>query len=147
MFTLGGTRDFQPFLLVALCSELRLPVPRTSQGHFIPLTDDAHTTPFLFENLGNNTPSTGLASTLETTPELSMRSIKIVRTRQFILDRLTSFVRILPPKPMHVCLNIVKESWARVDAAQQLKRTANVHLRDVYWMDVMMDNKWETCMA
>ncbi|KAF2653717.1 hypothetical protein K491DRAFT_502855 [Lophiostoma macrostomum CBS 122681] len=144
----SGTRDFQPFLLVALCSELRLPVPKASQSHFLPLIhDEAHTTVFVSENLEDNSPRANLGPTPETVPDFTMRSIKIVRTRQFILDRLTSFVRILPPKPMQVCLNIVKESWSRIDDAQQPKSIPNTHPREVYWMDVMMDNKWETCMA
>jgi hypothetical protein len=147
----SGTRDFQPFLLVALCSELRLP-NSTPQQSFTTTTNSR-------ESLSPSSPSSSTVSSESflarninliapsEEPELSMRSIDIVRTRQFIIDRLHSFVRVLPPKPMKVCIQIVEESWARIDDMQKLKPSVKARQQDVYWMDVMMDNGWETCMA
>lgn len=68
---------------------------------------------------------------------LSSHAIEVSRTRKFILGRLGSFLHVLPPKPIHVCLQLVKEVWNRMDAGEA----------NVYWMDVMIDNGWETTMG
>lgn len=68
---------------------------------------------------------------------LSSHAIEVSRTRKFILGRLGSFLHVLPPKPIHVCLQLVKEVWNRMDAGEP----------NVYWMDVMIDNGWETTMG
>jgi hypothetical protein len=94
----SGTRDFQPFLLVACSSELVCPDPGENGG-------------------GLNSPSS-----------FSEVSAK----RKFVLDRLASFLRILPPKPIRVCLGLVKETWRRMDDGE----------KSVYWMDVMIANGW-----
>ncbi|KAF2115005.1 hypothetical protein BDV96DRAFT_90985 [Lophiotrema nucula] len=150
----SGTRDFQPFLLVALCSELRMPKPVSkSEAYFaspttatisnlsIPDLDDEVDPPF--DCYSDQPPDIFGPPTLSGNPELSLHSIDIIRTRQFVLDRLASFCRVLPPKPIRVCLDIVTASWARMDECLTLKTAQE----DVYWMDVMMDNGWETCLA
>ncbi|PWY86118.1 Zn(II)2Cys6 transcription factor [Aspergillus heteromorphus CBS 117.55] len=102
------TRCLQPFLLVASSSELRLP-------RLAPLE--------------TNLDSTG--------PSISSYAIDVSRTRRFILGRLTSYLHVLPPKPISVCLRLVREVWRHIDAGEQ----------GVYWIDVMVENGWETTMG
>ncbi|KAL4979733.1 fungal-specific transcription factor domain-containing protein [Aspergillus desertorum] len=104
------TRCLQPLLLVASSSELRLPP----------------------------TPSDPLAlSANGKGPCISSHALEVSRTRRFILGRLTSLQYVLPPKPIAVCLELVKEVWRRMDGGD----------RDVYWMDVMIEKGWETTMG
>ncbi|RAH51320.1 uncharacterized protein BO95DRAFT_377787 [Aspergillus brunneoviolaceus CBS 621.78] len=102
------TRCLQPFLLVASSSEIRLP-----------------RLPPLETNLDSNGPN------------ISAHAIDVSQTRRFILGRLTSFMHVLPPKPIGVCLELVREVWRRMDAGEP----------EVYWMDVMMEKGWETTMG
>jgi hypothetical protein len=102
------TRCLQPFLLVASSSELRLPRVTPSE---IPVDVDG--------------------------PHLSSHAIEVSRTRRFVLGRLTSFMHVLPPKPISVCLQLVQEVWRRMDAGDI----------NVYWMDVMIEKGWETTMG
>lgn len=106
------TRCLQPFLLVASSSELRSP----SMGPELAALD-----------------SGGADYSLN----LSAHAIEVSRTRKFILGRLNSFLHVLPPKPIHICVELVQEVWRRMDAGEP----------DVYWMDVMIDNGWETTMG
>ncbi|OKL64689.1 hypothetical protein UA08_00156 [Talaromyces atroroseus] len=106
------TRCLQPFLLVASSSELRLPPMKAE----LPALD-----------------SSGDDYSLN----LSAHAIEVSRTRKFILGRLSSFLHVLPPKPIHICVELVKEVWRRMDAGEP----------DVYWMDVMIDHGWETTMG
>lgn len=103
------TRCLQPFLLVACSSELRLPPPCPP------------------DESGNG----------DLNLNLSSHAIEVSRTRRFILGRLSSFLHVLPPKPIRVCLQLVQEVWSRMDAGEQ----------NVYWMDVMIENGWETTMG
>ncbi|KAJ5311460.1 Aflatoxin biosynthesis regulatory protein [Penicillium atrosanguineum] len=105
------TRCLQPFLLVASCSELRLPPHSHSED-------------------GSTNDSTEA-------PTVSMEAIEVSQTRRFILGRLTSFLHVLPPKPINVCLKLVKEVWRRMDRGET----------DAYWIDVMIEKKWETTMG
>jgi hypothetical protein len=120
------TRCLQPFLLVASCSELRLPKP-SSTDPFPAGNGNApqHETGGSGEDVGTETPS------------ISMEAIEVSRTRRFILGRLTSFLHVLPPKPINVCVRLVKEVWRRMDAGQG----------DTYWIDVMIEKGWETTMG
>ncbi|KAE8134260.1 Zn(II)2Cys6 transcription factor [Aspergillus pseudotamarii] len=70
-------------------------------------------------------------------PNISSHAIEVSRTRQFVLGRLTSFLHVLPPKPVDVCLQLVREVWKRIDAGES----------NAYWMDVMMEKGWETTMG
>lgn len=103
------TRCLQPFLLVALCSELRLPPQHNSNDAVTPLEE------------------------INIVPE----AIEVSRTRRFLLGRLSSLQHVLPPKPIDVCLKLVREVWARMDSG----------LQGVYWVDVMIEKSWETTMG
>ncbi|KAJ6000219.1 Aflatoxin biosynthesis regulatory protein [Penicillium waksmanii] len=144
------TRCLQPFLLVAASSELRLPrstshLPQTShdtpqsrtrtrsqhQPQHQPQHQNHHQTPDDLENDHTND------SEDTEQPSISMEAIEISRTRRFILGRLTSFLHVLPPKPINVCLRLVREVWKRMDAGET----------DAYWIDVMIEKGWETTMG
>ncbi|EFX06200.1 c6 zinc finger domain containing protein [Grosmannia clavigera kw1407] len=126
----SGTRVFQPFLLVALSSELR------NAG-------------------GENGGHSGRASLLG----LNKEAVEVARARSFIHSRLQLFLHLLPPKPMTMCVNIVQETWAQMDRQATLRslavagqgvgrcRAAAESEADVYWMDVMIENGWETVMG
>ncbi|KAJ5579957.1 Aflatoxin biosynthesis regulatory protein [Penicillium hispanicum] len=124
------TRCLQPFLLVASCSELRLPPTFNSPNHHQPNNEhnNAHR---------NTEPAASAPESGTDTPSVSMEAIEVSRTRRFILGRLTSFLHVLPPKPINVCLKLVKEVWKRMDAGQP----------DTYWIDVMIEKGWETTMG
>jgi hypothetical protein len=117
------TRCLQPFLLVASCSELRLPKPSADT---FPAGNAQQ------DEAGGNGDGTGTE-----TPSISMEAIEVSRTRRFILGRLTSFLHVLPPKPINVCVRLVKEVWRRMDAGHA----------DTYWIDVMIEKGWETTMG
>lgn len=119
------TRCLQPLLLVASCSELRLPR----------LPADQPNTPF--EDTQNDNPANGQSEDGIETPNISMEAIEVSQTRKFILGRLTSFLHVLPPKPIDVCVKLVKEVWRRMDAGEA----------NTYWIDVMIDKGWETTMG
>ena len=109
----SSTKDFQPFLLVTFASELACET-LTEQDDMI--TEVALTT--------NDT-------------TITRPFAEVAHMRKFVLDRLTAFLGIIPPKPIRVCLDIVKETWRRIDEGQQ----------NVYWLDVMIENGWETILA
>ncbi|KAJ5580817.1 transcriptional regulator family: Fungal Specific TF [Penicillium hetheringtonii] len=112
------TRCLQPFLLVASSSELRLPTPQSSNSH-----RSHRSRPRRWRG--------------DEPPPISMEAIEVSRTRRFILGRLTSFLHVLPPKPINVCLRLVREVWKRMDAGDL----------DTYWIDVMIEKGWETTMG
>ncbi|KAJ5994143.1 Aflatoxin biosynthesis regulatory protein [Penicillium sp. IBT 35674x] len=119
------TRCLQPLLLVASCSELRLPRLPTEQSN-------TH-----FENNSDGNPANNQSQAGIETPNISMEAIEVSQTRKFILGRLTSFLHVLPPKPIDVCVKLVKEVWRRIDAGEA----------NTYWIDVMIDKGWETTMG
>ncbi|KAK9847131.1 hypothetical protein MYU51_020459 [Penicillium brevicompactum] len=122
------TRCLQPFLLVASCSELRLPP--------LPSNIDSRGNP---SNGPTDEYTEGEDSTSNTNPmpSISMAAIEVSRTRKFILGRLTSYLHVLPPKPINVCLKLVNEVWRRLDAGED----------NCYWVDVMIEKGWETTMG
>ncbi|KAG9767957.1 hypothetical protein KCU88_g7355, partial [Aureobasidium melanogenum] len=166
----SGTKDFQPFLLVSLCSELRVepdssrpPQPPLGQGgdegeeegegeeHLSDLAQQQRryrqTQPFV--------------TTIQTP---CPKSLPAIHARGLILSRLSSYLHILPPRPIQVCIDIVRTTWAQMDDAAirsfNLSRPtegdggartgvhgANPETVEVYWMDVMLDHGWETTMA
>ena len=89
------TRCLQPLLLVASCSELRLP-PSSSTPSHAPLNNPA-----------------------PDSVDVSSHAIEISQSRKFILGRLTSLLHCLPPKPIEVCLRIVNEVWRRMDRGEE----------------------------
>ncbi|KAJ6088617.1 Aflatoxin biosynthesis regulatory protein [Penicillium sp. IBT 16267x] len=119
------TRCLQPLLLVASCSELRLPRLPTEQPN----------TPFQNNQDGN--PAYKQSGPGIETPNISMEAIEVSQTRKFILGRLTSLRHVLPPKPIDVCVKLVKEVWRRMDAGEA----------NTYWIDVMIEKGWETTMG
>lgn len=122
----SGTRDFQPFILVSLSSELRMsPPPVDGPG----------------------------ARIADQMVGFTSQAIEVSRMRHFIKSRLNSFLHTLPPRPIHVCLDIVNETWRVMDErAREVSATGNKNgtfesCEDIYWMDVMIQNGWETTMA
>lgn len=103
----SGTRGFQPFLLVLCSSELIC-----ESGEHVQSSEISEE---------------GMNATF----------LDVVMVRKFVLDRLTTCLRMLPPKWIRVCIDIVKETWRRLDAGQ----------KGVYWLDVMAEKGWETIMA
>lgn len=114
----SGTKDFQPFLLVATCSELRIS----------PL-DDA-----LYSSL-LSTPTT-------TCPQVSLHAARIHQARGFLITRLHTFQHSLPRLPMQRCVKIVEATWKEMDSSKGCTKPSTT-----YWMDVMIKNGWETFMA
>jgi hypothetical protein len=106
------TRCVQPFLLVAVTSELSITDPQeTSSSSNIENIDDA--------------------ATLTPTP------IEVLQARKFVIGRLSTFEHVLPAKPIRQMVDIVTETWHRLDLG----------LPNVYWMDVMIEKGWETMMG
>lgn len=106
------TRCLQPFLLVACCSQLHMPSPLSAYS-------------------SNAFASSAIES------QLSLQAVEISRMRDFLIGRLTAFLYVLPPKPIQVCIDIVKETWRRMDRGE----------KEVFWVDVMIENGWETTMG
>ncbi|EMT72226.1 hypothetical protein FOC4_g10001675 [Fusarium odoratissimum] len=113
----SGTRDFQPFLLVACCSELRCP--------------------------GLSDPKEGKEAT-HLSPEafFSSQAVGVASGRRFILNRLQSLLQFLPGGPVRECINIVRTTWERLDAWPK-----EADHKSSYWMDVMIQKGWDTLMA
>jgi len=65
---------------------------------------------------------------------ISTREVEVARGRSFILDRLYSFARSLPPKPIVTAIKLVREVWSRCDKGEE----------GVSWIDVMIDCGLET---
>jgi hypothetical protein len=128
----SGTCAFQPFLLIACGGELRLPQASKVEP-------------------GGNEPGGDFASnTTIGTPELCVNAVKVLRAREVILGRLETLARILPPKPHKQCILIVQETWNRMDSARGSPIHAiNENNADgtVFWMDIMMENGWETVLG
>ncbi|KAJ9615327.1 hypothetical protein H2200_001402 [Cladophialophora chaetospira] len=139
----SGTKDFQPFLLVALCSELRIqPEPFHTQA----VEDEA-------AGIGNmRMGECGTVSKSIRSP--SAGSLPVIRARGLTLSRLNSYLHMLPPRPIHICIDIVKASWERIDeatmrcaSARKTNESVEPEAVDVYWLDVMMEHGWETTLA
>lgn len=62
--------------------------------------------------------------------------LKVAQTRRFAMTRLNEMSSHLPSKPIVNTIQIVNEVWRRNDAGD-----------DVFWMDVMTANGWETMMG
>ncbi|CAG9982772.1 unnamed protein product [Clonostachys byssicola] len=111
----SGTKDFHPFLVVAVCSGLTLPMVGASTS---------------------TTATAGLDNFLPLT------AAPVHRARGFLRSRLQLLMHSLPKIPVQRCIDIVEATWAESD-----NRHANSQSRPAYWMDVMMQNNWETFMA
>lgn len=111
------SRSIQPLLLVSVCSDLEL---ARVQHPFVG---------------GGGTPVDSIASSrrFSTCPT----NLDVLRARRFITSRLSAFENILAAKPIQTMLLLVKETWA------QMEQTPG----SVYWVDVMMENGYETLMG
>ena len=131
----SGTRDFQPFVLVSLSSELRAP----------PLHNDDCSVSRIQSDINNS------SDTADQMMGIDTNAIEVSRMRRFIQSRLNSFLHILPPKPISVCLDVVQETWKRMDKTALTetggRRGSCEDRKEIYWMDVMIENGWETTMA
>lgn len=106
------TRCVQPFLLVAVASELQLTTP-----------SDNPTAPPDFDD----------TIALPDVPS----AVDKLQARKFVIGRLSMFEHVLPAKPIRQMVEIVSETWRRMDRGTP----------DVYWMDVMIEKGWETMMG
>lgn len=72
---------------------------------------------------------------------------------RFVSGRFSPFINALPPKPIRVCVDIVNAAWKPMDAKAQPTTASTVHIphirgnHEVYWLEVMMQNGWETVLA
>ncbi|KAK2678516.1 Fungal transcription factor [Fusarium oxysporum f. sp. vasinfectum] len=110
----SGTKDFHPFLIVAVCSGLTIPIVEVSAS------------PQAMAGLGNS---------------LALVAADVHRARGFLRGRLQLLLHSLPKNPIQRCIDIVKATWAETDNRHESSG------RPAYWMDVMMQNNWETFMA
>ncbi|KAF2167194.1 hypothetical protein M409DRAFT_54382 [Zasmidium cellare ATCC 36951] len=62
---------------------------------------------------------------------LTQCTIEVSRARKFIVDRLSTLLRSLPPRPIGVALNLIKAIWSEYDYGQNAATGG-------HWMDVMM---------
>jgi hypothetical protein len=65
--------------------------------------------------------------------DLDSDQIDIAWARRFVTLRLQELQLALPTKPVENVQAIIKETWKGLDAG-----------RDVFWLDIMMENQWET---
>ncbi|KAL5601652.1 hypothetical protein FOBRF1_009185 [Fusarium oxysporum] len=110
----SGTKDFHPFLIVAVCSGLTIPIVEISAS------------PQAMAGLGNS---------------LALVAADVHRARGFLRGRLQLLLHSLPKNPIQRCIDIVEATWAETDNRHESSG------RPAYWMDVMMQNNWETFMA
>lgn len=66
---------------------------------------------------------------------------KIIQARCFVETRFREFALRLPAKPLRKMLDLVKEVWRRVDVSDGMETA------DIFWIDVMIENGWETVMG
>jgi hypothetical protein len=66
-----------------------------------------------------------------------LNGLEVLQARKIVLSRLSAFENILAAKPIRRMLMLVKKTWACMDEEK----------KDTYWMDVMMDNGYETLMG
>ncbi|KAL2815602.1 fungal-specific transcription factor domain-containing protein [Aspergillus cavernicola] len=136
------TRCLQPLLLVASCSELRLPKPTPPET----LPSDS-SLPDLNDGGGGGGGGGGTEPNHGYGPCISTHALEVSRTRRFILGRLSSLLHVLPPKPIGVCLEIVNEVWRRMDKEGEGGDREGSGGGGVYWMDVVIEMGWETTMG
>lgn len=68
---------------------------------------------------------------------LTQCTIEVSRARRFIMDRLQTLLRSLPPRPISVALNLVKAIWKDYDYGEN-------GYSGRHWMDVMMETGLQT---
>lgn len=130
----SGTRAFQPFLLVACGSELRVP-PRTHNPD---------------QDFFPRSPPRCPEAASDFVPEVSLKAVEILRARGMVLGRLETLAHLLPPKPHKQCIFVVKEIWRKMDRLALGAPGGEVPVGtadSVFWMDIMIENGWETIMG
>jgi hypothetical protein len=68
--------------------------------------------------------------------DLTSESLKIMNARLFAEERLGNHAVRLPAKPVRLMIALVREVWRRWDLGEE-----------VFWLDIMIANKWETVMG
>jgi hypothetical protein len=111
------TRCVQSFLLVAVAGELRVPISTFEPSH---------------SNLSRQ-----ILGSEEGHVQTSPTAIEVLQGRKFVMSRLSLFEHILPAKPIRQMLDVVTETWRRMDDGNE----------GIYWMDIMMEKGWETIMG
>ncbi|KAK0384686.1 hypothetical protein NLU13_7164 [Sarocladium strictum] len=119
----SGTKDFHPFLLVAASSDLPI-MARSSTAN----------------DYGNQHSDCSFSPSHEGsdcyTQELPPGTLDVHDARAFILSHLQALQFALPARPIKRCVDIVKAVW---DSQENNECP--------FWMDVMIQNNWETFMA
>ncbi|CVL09582.1 hypothetical protein FPRO06_10325 [Fusarium proliferatum] len=115
--TTSRSRSIQPLLFVSICSEMSL--NRSYCG---------------ISNL-QQPPVASIATS--TRFRVPLAGLDVLQARKTIISRLSAFENILAAKPIRQMLTLVKKTWSCMDEEKQ----------DVYWMDVMMENGYETLMG
>ncbi|QPC67596.1 hypothetical protein HYE67_009827 [Fusarium culmorum] len=115
--TTSRSRSIQPLLFVSICSELSMCRSYCS-----------------ISNLQRSPVASVAASPRFRVP---LNGLEVLQARKIVLARLSAFENILAAKPIRRMLMLVKKTWACMDEDK----------KDTYWMDVMMDNGYETLMG
>jgi hypothetical protein len=68
--------------------------------------------------------------------DLSSNSLRIMNARSFTEERLGNHAVRLPAKPVRLMIGLIKEVWRRLDLGEE-----------VFWLDIMIANGWETVMG
>lgn len=68
--------------------------------------------------------------------DLNPDTLRILNARSFALERLGAHANRLPAKPVRLMIELVNEVWRRLDLGEE-----------VFWLDVMIANGWETVMG
>lgn len=68
--------------------------------------------------------------------ESTSYDLEVAQARGFAMTRLNELASRLPSKPVLIIIKLVREVWRRNDAGE-----------NVFWMDVMTENGWETIMG
>ncbi|KAJ4263099.1 hypothetical protein NW762_006717 [Fusarium torreyae] len=111
------SRSIQPLLFVSICSELSI------SRSYCPIY-----------NL-QQPPVASIAASQRF--KLPLSGLEVLEARRVIVYRLSAFENILAAKPIRRMLTLVKKTWACMEEEKQ----------EVYWMDVMMENGFETLMG
>ncbi|EXJ82914.1 hypothetical protein A1O3_06730 [Capronia epimyces CBS 606.96] len=116
--TESGTRTIMPLILVMAANELRLPKDGESESES-----------------ASTSASASAPDGRETNGE-EPHSDSVAYWRRFLWSRLNGCVRYLSVQPMNTTLDIVKELWKELDSG-----------RRVFWLEVVLENGWETLMG
>jgi hypothetical protein len=72
--------------------------------------------------------------------DLDANDVKVAEAREFVMSRLQEFARRLPAKPISKMIDLIAEVWRRVDVSDATSS-------DNFWIDVMIENRWQTIMG